>query len=283
MLSCGVVPQTPEVAHQLAREGLLELSRLTWLDVSLLRDERVVAILPLGAVEAHGPHLPLATDGIIAGAMAAEAARRLSVRGWTTLRLPEIAYTAAPFAAEFAGTVSLRPETTTAMIEDIGATVARWGLPVLAIANAHLDPAHLEAVGRAVEGLREAGAIRVAFPVLSRRAVARRLGDEFRSGACHAGRFEGSVVLAKRPELVREEMRAGLEPNPASLSEAIHKGQRTFTEAGGGAAYFGDPAAATAEEGAATVAELGAILEEAILAEIETDPPDPLAAAGATA
>lgn len=283
MLSCGVVPQTPEVANQLAREGLLELSQLTWVDVSLLRDEQVVAILPLGAVEAHGPHLPLATDGIIAGAMAAEAARRLATRGWLTLRLPEIAYSAAPFAAEFAGTVSLRPETTAAMIEDIGATVARWGVPVLAIANAHLDPAHLEAVGRAAESLRDAGAIRVAFPVLSRRSTAERLGDEFRSGACHAGRFEGSVVLAERPELVREEVQADLEPVVASLSEAIRKGQRTFTEAGGGAAYFGDPAAATAEEGAATIAELGAILEEAILAELDSDPPEPLAAAGAPA
>ncbi len=273
------MPQTPEVAHQLAREGLLELSRLTWVDVATLRGERVVAILPLGAVEAHGPHLPLATDGIIAAAMAAEAARRLRERGWMTVRLPELAYSAAPFAAEFPGTVSLRPETTTALIEDIGATVARWGVPVLALANAHLDPAHLEAVGRAVERLREAGTIRVAFPVLSRRSVAERLGDEFRSGACHAGRFEGSVVLAERPELVRQEVSADLEPNPASLSAAIHHGQRTFSEAGGAAAYFGDPAAATAEEGAATIAELGAILEEAILAEI-SDLPDPLAAAG---
>ena len=281
VLSSCFVSDTPEVARQLAREGLLRLSELTWVDLTALERSRIVAILPLGAVEAHGPHLPLATDGIIARAMATEAARRLAAHGWVSVRLPEIAYTAAPFAARFPGTVSLRPETTTAMVEDIGATVARWGVPVLAIANAHLDPTHLGAIGQAVETLRQSGSIRVAFPVLSRRACAARLGDEFRSGACHAGRFEGSVVLAERPELVRQEVAASLEPNPASLSEAIRQGLRTFDEAGGSLAYFGDPAAATAEEGAATIAELGAILAEAVLAEVE--PPDPAATAEGSA
>lgn len=259
----------------MARESLLKLSEMTWTELEALDRSRVVAILPLGAVEAHGPHLPLATDGIIAGAMADEAARRLAVRGWTTLRLPPIDYSAAPFAAGFPGTVSLRPETTTALVEDIGSTVAGWGVPVLAIANAHLDPEHLRAVRRAVATLREAGAIRVAFPVLSRKPWAPRLSEEFRSGACHAGRFEGSVVLAARPELVRRAVSAGLEPNPSSLSEAIREGRRTFAEAGGPQAYFGDPAAASPEEGATTITELGAILEAAVLAEIEAGPDGP--------
>ena len=259
------MPGTWEEARALAREGLLRLSELTWSEVEELDRARLVAILPLGAVEAHGPHLPLATDGIIAGAMAAEAARRLAVRGWTTLRLPAIDYSAAPFAADFPGTVSLRPETTTALIEDIGSTVAGWGVPVMAIANAHLDPEHLAAVRQAVANLHGQESIRVAFPVLSSRRWAARLGDEFLSGACHAGRFEGSIVEAASPALVRREVAAGLEPNPASLSEAIRDGRRTFAEAGGPRAYFGDPAAATAEEGEATITRLGAILEEAVL------------------
>ncbi len=251
---------------------------MTWTEVEALDRSRLAAILPLGAVEAHGPHLPLATDCVIAGAMAREAAWRLAEGGWATLLLPALDYSAAPFAAGFPGTVSLRPETTTALVEDIGSTVADWGVPVLAVANAHLDPEHLRAVRRAVATLREAGPLRVAFPVLSRRPWALRLGDEFLSGACHAGSFEGSVVLAARPELVRREVSAGLKPNPASLSDAIRDGRRTFAEAGGPRAYFGDPAAATAEEGRATIAELGAILAEAVLAEVEaagSEPADP--------
>ena len=263
------MPATWEEARELARESLLKLSELTWSEVEALDRARLVAILPLGAVEAHGPHLPLATDGIIADAMAEEASRRLAVRGWTTLRLPAVDYSPAPFAADFPGTVSLRPETITSLVEDIGSTVAGWGVPVMAIANAHLDPEHLGAVRQAVATLHGHGSIRVAFPVLSSRRWAARLGKEFLSGACHAGRFEGSVVLARRPELVRGEVSARLEPNPASLSEAIRRGRETFADAGGPEAYFGDPAAASAEEGAETVAELGAILEEAVLAEIE--------------
>jgi creatinine amidohydrolase len=251
---------------------MLELSEMTWTEVEALDRTRLVAVLPLGAVEAHGPHLPLATDGIIAGAMADDAAQRLAGKGWATLRLPAIDYSAAPFAAGFPGTVSLRPETTTALVEDIGSTVAGWGVPVLAIANAHLDPEHLGAVRRAVATLREAGSIRVAFPILSAARWARRLGEEFRSGACHAGRFEGSVVLAERPELVRSEVSSGLEPNPSSLSQAIRQGRRSFAEAGGPRAYFGDPAAATAEEGRVTIGELGALLAEAVLAEVEATP-----------
>ena len=77
------------------------------------------------------------------------------------------------------------------------------------------------------------------------------------------------MVLAERPDLVRHEVAGDLEPNPASLSKAIRDGQRTFAEAGGPRGYFGDPAAATAEEGSATITELGAILEEAILAELD--------------
>jgi creatinine amidohydrolase len=269
VLFCDAMPVIREKAPLGDRESPPELSEMTWTEVRELDRRRLVALLPLGAVEAHGPHLPLATDGIIAGAMADEAARRLAATGWAALRLPAIDYSPAPFAAGFPGTVSLRPETTTALIEDIGASVAGWGVPVLAIANAHLDPAHLGAVRRAVATLRRRGSLRVAFPMLSRKPWASRLGEEFRSGACHAGRFESSVVLVARPDLVRREVSASLEPNPASLSTAIRAGRTTFAEAGGPRAYFGDPAAATADEGAATLTELGAILAEAVLAEIE--------------
>jgi creatinine amidohydrolase len=234
----------------------------TYREIAGRSRERLVAILPLGAVEAHGPHLPLVTDGIIAGAMAEEGARRLESRGLQALVLPALDYSAAPFAREFSGTVSVRPETVTAMVRDIG-----WALAprttCLALANAHLDPAHLGSLHAAVEELTGLGVL-VAFPDLTRKPWALRLGEEFRSGACHAGRYETSVVMAARAELVRDDLRTALDANPRSLSEAIGEGKRTFGEAGGPDAYFGAPAEATAAEGRETVAELGAILEEAV-------------------
>ncbi len=244
------------------------LSDLTWTEVDSLDPDRVIAILPAGAVEAHGPHLPLGTDGIIAVAMAEATALRLDAAGWMPLVLPPVHYSAAPFAAGFAGTISVAARTVTGLIVDIGSGLPRCRC--LAIANAHLDPVHLGSLHAAAETLEAAG-VAVVFPDLTRKPWASRLTDEFKSGACHAGRFEGSIVMAARPDLVRDDVRTSLEPNPASLSRAIRDGKTSFEEAGGPLAYFGHPAAATADEGRATIETLGGILEEAVLARLAGD------------
>ena len=239
-----------------------ELAFLTW-EEARGRLAGTVAILPVGAIEAHGPHLPLATDVVIAEAMARAAAEVLEKRGRAAVVLPSLAYSPAGFAAGFAGTISLKPATLTAFVLDVARSLGAHGIRALAIANAHLDPDHLGAL-RAAEERHEADLPPIVFPDLTRRPWGSRLTEEFRSGACHAGRFEGSVVLAERPELVREAARAGLPPNPVSLSEAIRAGAGTFEEAGGPRAYFGDPAAATAEEGRETVTVLGGIVADAV-------------------
>ncbi len=221
-------------------------------------------MLPIGAVEAHGPHLPLDTDAIIAGAMARAGARRLAAEGLGVVLLPTLAYSAAPFAAGFAGTLSVSAAVIGALVLDLARELTRLDFLALALANAHLDPAHLDALSRAVERATPERLLPIALPDLTRRAVAARLGDEFKSGACHAGRYEGSIVMAEAPQRVREEIRRGLPPNPASLSTAIRAGLTRFEEAGGPRAYFGWPADASAEEGRATSAILGEILAESV-------------------
>src|SRR5437667_139867 len=124
------------------------------------------------------------------------------------------------------------------------------------------------AVEAAVTQIRRADGPRIVFPDVTKKPWAVRLTDEFRSGACHAGRYESSIVLAARPELVRETVRGSLPANPRSLSGAIRAGQTSFEQAGGPRAYFGSPAEARADEGARTIEVLGAILEEAVLAEL---------------
>jgi creatinine amidohydrolase len=240
-----------------------ELASLTWEEARDLLSG-AVAILPVGATEAHGPHLPLGTDVVIAEAMARAAAELLEARGRPAIVLPSLAYSPAGYAAGFAGTISLAPATLTALVLDVARSLTAQGIRALAIANAHLDPDHLAALREAGERP-EAGLPPIVFPDLTRRPWGSRLTEEFRSGACHAGRFEGSVVLSERPELVREAVRVGLPPNPVSLSEAIRAGAETFEEAGGPRAYFGDPAAATPEEGRETVGILGGIVADAVV------------------
>jgi creatinine amidohydrolase len=241
---------------------------MTWEEARAAAGPRSAAILPVGAIEAHGPHLPLETDVIIAQAMARSGAERLAAQGWGAVVLPALPFTTARFAEAFAGTLSLRPATATAVVVDLAAGLVRHGFAVLALANAHLDPAHLASLEAAAGEIRRDLGLPVAFPNLTLKPWAARLSEEFRSGACHAGQFETSIVLAERPGLVRDAIRAALPPNPASLSRAIRDGKQSFEEAGGSRAYFGYPAQATAQEGRATIEALGAILEEAVRAEL---------------
>ncbi|MCZ6917047.1 MAG: creatininase family protein [Gemmatimonadetes bacterium] len=243
------------------------LADMTWEDVRELDAARTVAILPIGAVEAHGPHLPLATDVIIAEAMARAGAANLDAGDIAVFVLPALSYTPADFAATFPGTVSMHKETLTALLLDIARSLTRQGFPMLALANAHLDPANLGSIETAQRAARAENLLAIVFPDVSKKPWALRLTEEFKSGACHAGRYETSVVMAARPELVREDIRGTLPPNPASLSDAIRAGLKNFEDAQGPQAYFGYPADATAAEGERTIAVLGTILEQAILAE----------------
>jgi len=244
------------------------LAQLTWEEVRDIDRQQAVVVLPVGAIEAHGPHLPLDTDVVIATAMARAGARKLAARGRTVLMLPALAYTAAPFGAAFHGTLSISGTSVTAVILDLARSLSQHGFRLFAIANAHLDPEHLAALHEAVQRSRANGLLPIVFPDLTRRPWGTRLGDEFKSGACHAGQFETSIVLSERADAVRDDVRQSLAPNPQSLSQAIKAGKHTFEAAGGPRAYFGDPAAATADEGARLVDALGSILEEAVLAEI---------------
>src|SRR3989442_14292028 len=126
--------------------AVLDFAHLTWEEVRDLDRTKAVALLPVGAVEAHGPHLPLATDVVIAETMARAAAVRLATRGYDALLLPPLAYTAAEFPAGFPGTVSLRPATVTALLADLPRSLARPGLRGVPVANAPPHPAAAAAI-----------------------------------------------------------------------------------------------------------------------------------------
>jgi creatinine amidohydrolase len=238
-------------------------AEMTWEEVRDADRAASVAILPVGAVEAHGPHLPLGTDVVIAEAMAAACAERLDEAGVPAWLLPPLWYTAAGFAHTFPGTVSVDGRTVADLIRQVAASLRRHEITTLAIANAHLDPAHLGSLRSVADDPPEG--TRIVFLDLTRRRVAERLTEEFRTGACHAGRFEGSIVRAERPDLFRADIADSLEPVTASLSTAIRDGLTSFEEAGGARAYFGWPAEASAEEGRATVRTLGDLLADAVL------------------
>lgn len=227
----------------------LRLADMTYAQAAaLLEASAAVALLPCGATEAHGPHLPLSTDVIISETAALRAAGALVAGGQPAAVLPAIAYAPAEFAAGFAGTLSLSEDTMRGLVRDVVLCAVRAGFGAVVLCNAHLEPGNIRALTEGAAEARERGA-KVAFPDVTRRPHALRLGDEFKSGACHAGRYETSLVLAAQPFLVHDGLAEGLPENPASLSVAIREGKTTFEQAGGPRAYFGAPAQATAAEG----------------------------------
>ncbi|HZM88649.1 MAG TPA: creatininase family protein [Blastocatellia bacterium] len=240
----------------------------TWKEARDNLARGAVVILPIGSTEAHGPHLPLATDVIISEEMSLRAATKLNARSVETLVLPTIAYSVTDFSADFSGTISIRKETAAALIRDICVALYAQGARLVAIANSHLEPEHIASINQAIETVKQETGRTVAFPDNRRRRWAEKLSEEFRRGDCHAGSYETSLVMAARPELVREEIRKSLERVPISIAEKIKEGASTFIEAGGTEAYFGDPRSASREEGEAMYEALSDMVVIAVMEEL---------------
>lgn len=241
---------------------MYDLSKLTWPEAKARFGPRLVVLLPVGATEAHGPHLPLDTDVTIARAQALAAAERLGQHGVDALVLPPIAYTVAQFAFSFAGTLTVRPGTLWNLIEDIVESLQQHSVERVVLCNAHLEPKHV-AILRGVcldHARRGGGKAELIFPDITRRRFAATLGAEFQSGECHAGRYESSIVLAEDPAHVREVERVALEPKVVGLVEKLRAGAVSFESIGADAAWCGDPAAATAEEGRDLIGRLADVI-----------------------
>jgi creatinine amidohydrolase len=230
-----------------------DFSALTWPEARDLAAAGAVVLLPTGSTEAHGPHLPLATDTILSEELACRAGIRLADEDDVDVIIaPPLHYGVTEFASPFAGTVGLRPETLAALVEDVCASLAAHGFQLLVCINNHLEPAHITTLKQACEKASVAEGFQAVVADNCEKRWARTLTEEFKSGACHAGQYETSLVLASRPETVKEETAAALPPNPESLSRAIRNGAETFVDAGGPDAYFGYPADGTVDEGNAT-------------------------------
>jgi creatinine amidohydrolase len=225
------------------------LANLTWQEAAARLARRPVGLLPIGAIEAHGPHLPLNADVIIAEATAARAAARLQHDSVPAMVLPAVVYGVSFAGTSFPGTSPADPEPFEHYLAGVLTHLGRQGYRALICCNAHLEPAHVERVQAACVTAERAARIPVRFPDQRTERYAALLSDEFRAGARHAGAYETSILLASSPEAVRVESMRALDPIWIDLPARLRAGARTFAEAGAELGYFGDPAAATVDEG----------------------------------
>jgi creatinine amidohydrolase len=249
---------------------------LTSADFAALDSERTIALLPVAAVEQHGPHLPLATDSLINAGLVAAARERLGERA-TVLTLPALGVGHSPEHADFPGTLSVGLETLLALWRDIAVGVAHAGLRKLVILNTHGGQSalvHLAAVRlRAELGLFVVRANYFAF------GAPPGLFDEqeLRHGL-HGGEAETALMLHLHPELVRRELARDFGGLPARLAEhnrllGVEKpvGIGWLSRDLGPEGVSGNAARADAARGKAYLDHLAACLAD-LLAEVAATP-----------
>lgn len=242
-------------------------ANLAYPDVeALLRARRrTVLLLPLGATEPHGPHAPLATDSVISIGMCERAAERLDTDpDVRALVLPPVPYAVTRYGAAFAGAVSVSEATLHALVVDVCGSLAAQGFRRLVLVNNHFEPEQVRTLRHAVEAARRRHRAAVGYLDLTLRENAHRLTEEFRTGSCHAGRYETSLVLADEPALVHRDRMRDLEARVVDMPAAISAGRTDFVAMGMDRAYCGAPGEATEEEGERTFATLTEMLIDVV-------------------
>jgi creatinine amidohydrolase len=217
---------------------------------ALLEGPPTVLLLPVGAIEPHGPHAPLATDVVIAEGICRRAARVLDgdedVRAYV---LPAIPYGVTRYAAGFTGAIHVSEQVLSALVGDICMSLLDQGFQNLLVVNHHLEPEQIAALQASLDAVEEARGVTVGYLDLTLRHRAAALPEEFRRGECHAGRYETSLVLAEAASLVDEDARCALPHVPVDMAAAIAQGHHDFGAMGMTEGYCGAPADATAAEG----------------------------------
>lgn len=174
---------------------------LTAPEIAALDRARAIAVLPVGAIEQHGPHLGTGTDADLAQAVLARALPRVAP-DLTVLALPTLPYGKSTEHEARPGTLSLSAATLLAVLGDIGASLARGGIGKLLMLNAHGgNRAVLEIACR---DLRARHGLVTAFCAWDALVdCAAIVGEDEAARGIHGGDVETSAMLVAHPERVR--------------------------------------------------------------------------------
>ncbi|MEV7995975.1 creatininase family protein [Streptomyces sp. NPDC086077] len=228
------------VGHGLLPGDTSEDVRTRGADVS-----RQVAVLPVGSFEQHGPYLPLATDTLVACAVAREIADTYPVH-----LLPPVTISCSHEHAAWPGTVSISSVTLHAVVRDIAESLRRSGVEALVLVNGHGGNYVL---GNVVQESSARGERMALFPAAEDWETARERAGVRTSllTDMHAGEIETSILLHTHPELVRP----GHESADFVADDRRHLlslGMSAYTDSG----VIGRPSLGDAEKGKVLLASL---------------------------
>ncbi len=217
-----------------------EAALLPWPRVGELLAAGCVPVLPFGAHEQHGPHLPLATDTMMAEALA----RRVATETGGLL-LPAVPYGETSGTMGFPGTIALSFETTVAVATDIAAAVHRHGARGLIIVNG--DYGNRSPLALAAQRIRDGGlrTLVVNYPGLESVVGQLCTTEPAGMGFHHADEFETSIILALQPDAVSMEAAVAEYPEFPGTFPSEPFGLHEMSRSG----VFGDARPSTPELG----------------------------------
>jgi creatinine amidohydrolase len=227
---------------------------LTWTAVQDMPDRaNVVIIQPIGAIEQHGPHLPLVVDAAIATAVIGKALEKLEP-DIPAYALPPLCYGKSNEHWHFPGTITLSATTLMATLMEVAESLYRAGFRKLVLMNAHGgQPQIMEIVAR---DLHQQYADFLVFPLFTWRVphiASEMLSPQEKEFGIHAGDAETSLMLSILPDHVK--MEAAVAEYPQGLPEASllsMEGKLPFawvTRDLSRSGVLGDPTVATPEKG----------------------------------
>jgi creatinine amidohydrolase len=237
----------------------------TTADFSGLDPEQTVALLPVAAVEQHGPHLPLATDALINDGLVRAALAALP-GGPTLLVLPALSVGLSTEHVGFPGTLTIADHTLADVWTDVGRSVVRAGVRKLIILNTHGGQKALVDVV-AVRLRAELGMLAVRATYFAFGSPPGLFSGEELAHDIHGGEVETSLMLHLRPDLVRTAELADFKGLPHRLAQQ-HRWLGAEKPVGFGwqsqdlhpQGVCGNAARADASRGAAQLAHLAAAL-----------------------
>ncbi len=224
------------------------LGEMTWPEARKCFREVDIALLPVGSIEQHGPHLPLDTDAFDAGYLARMVAASCSEP--RPLVFPLISYGVSYHHDDFSGTISIGNETLSRLVYEIGMSAAKNGITKLVIINGH---------GGNVPALKFAAQMINRDARIFTTVDSGETSDSDLAGICetpndvHAGEIETSTSLATRPQLVQMDKARKFIPEFSidylnfSTKRSVEWFARTSKISSNG--VLGDPTKASVEKG----------------------------------
>ena len=227
-----------------------DLNRLTWPEVEAIDKTRAVLVLPIGAIEQHGPHLSTDCDLYFADRLSELALENLA-DDQPVYRLPALPISKSNEHLGFPGTFWLSAATLTAVVLDIARSAKASGFQRFVLFNCHGgNRSLLESVARDVRA--ETGLLTFSIfpPALSPDPI--EVPRQEADYGIHAGDWETSLMLALDPSRVRMDKLTRFYPEPPSETLALEFTGATYawlTRDLSPSGLFGDATLATAERG----------------------------------